>query len=180
MKNDRLLAARYGEALSSAVPDLQSLATAWDDMRALVSLVGRSEELRKVLSSPAIAADAKARALHAIGARLGMRTHALHLVGVLARHGRLGLLNEVAKAVGALVDRRSGIVEVEISTAEALDEATRGRLVAALERAAGRKVRAIEHVDPALIGGVVARVGATIYDGSLKTKLEKMRSRLAG
>ncbi len=180
MKNDRLLAARYAEALSQAVPNVQDLAAAWDDLRALSAVLAKSEELRKVIKSPAIDGAAKARSIKAIGERLGMRPAALHFVATLAQHGQLAMLPQIAQAVGAAVDRRSGIAEVAITTASAIDDNTRTRLVAALERAAGRKVRVSETVDASLIGGLIARIGATVFDGSLRTKLEKMRSRLAG
>ena len=180
MKNDRLLAARYAEALSQAVPNVLDLAAAWDDLRTLSGVFSKSEELRRVIKSPAIDGAAKARAIRAIGERLGMRAPALHFVATLAQHGNLAMLPHIAQAVGLVVDRKSGIAEVAITTATAIDDTTRSRLVAALEKAAGCKVRVSETVDSSLIGGLIARIGATVYDGSLRTKLEKMRSRLAG
>lgn len=180
MKNDRLLAARYAEALSQAVPDVSDLAAAWDDLRALSDVLAKSEELRKVIKTPALGPAVKARAIRAIGERLGMRAPALHFVATLAQHSNLALVPQIAQALGLVVDRKSGIAEVAITTATAIDDTTRTRLVAALEKAAGRKVRVKETVDSSLIGGLIARIGATVYDGSLRTKLEKMRSRLAG
>jgi F-type H+-transporting ATPase subunit delta len=180
MKSARLLAASYAEALSRVVTDDAELARAWDDLRALERVIGESSELSKVLHSPAVKTTDKQKVLHALSERMGLKPAALHLIQMLAAHGTLVHLREVASAVGAAFDRKSGTTEVTITSAQPLDDATRAKLHAALERSAGGKVRITESVDAALIGGVMVKIGATVYDGSLRTKLEKMRSRLAG
>lgn len=180
MKNDRLLAARYAEALSQAVPNLQDLSSALAGLRTISDLMHRSDELRQALKSPTIAPAAKGRVMQAIGQRVGLSAAGQHFLTTLATHGHLMLLGGINEAIATVANRRSGIADVEITTATPLDAATLDRLRTALEKVAGSRLSFSQSVDSSILGGVIARIGATVYDGSLRSKLEKLRSRLAG
>lgn len=180
MKNARLIAERYAQALSQAVPDDAVIARVRDDVMQLAQIAAESAELRAVLGNPVIAPDQKAAVMRALAGRLGARPETTRFLDTLATHERLGLLDEIAEAVKRAVDRRAGVVEVEVRSASALDDALRARLAPVLARLARAKVRTREVVDPALIGGMVVRVGGTVYDGSVASRLEKMKARLAG
>ncbi len=180
MKNARLIAERYAQALSQAVPQDADMARVRDDVAQLSQLATQSAELRTALRNPVIPPGQKAAVLKAIAGRIGALAETSRFIDTLAAHERLDLLDEIADAVARVVDRRAGVVEVEVRSAATLDDALRARLAPVLARLAKAKVRTREVVDPSLIGGMVVRVGGTVYDGSLASQLEKMKAKLVG
>ncbi|MDQ7086510.1 MAG: ATP synthase F1 subunit delta, partial [Acidobacteriota bacterium] len=175
-----LVAKRYAQALSDAVADDAVFAEVRRQVRAMADLVRDSEELRHAFANPVIPTEAKARVARTLAERLGGRPETLRFLDVVARNERLVLLVDMADAVDGVGDRREGVHEVEISSAAPLPDELRSRLAGALGKVAGGKIRITERVDPALLGGIVARVGATVFDGSLRTRLTALRSRLTG
>ncbi|HHN73743.1 MAG TPA: ATP synthase F1 subunit delta [Acidobacteria bacterium] len=180
MQDAGLVAKRYAQALSDAIKDDGTFAAVRGQVRAMADLMGQSEELRHALANPVIPTEAKARVVRTIAERLGARAETLRFLDVLANNERLVLLADVADAVDGVGDQREGVHEVEISSAAPLPDELRQRLAGALGQVAGGKIRITEQVDPGLLGGVVARVGATVFDGSLRTRLTALRSRLTG
>ncbi len=180
MEQAGLIAERYAEALARTVADADQLAGLAREVQSIAALVRESRELRVVLANPIISHKQKEAVVDEIAARLGASRLTRRFVSVVASHGRLPILPAIADALGRICDARAGIHPVELSSAVPLDSGLRERLVAALERIVGGKVRLSESVDPEIIGGLVARIGTRVYDGSLRTQLEKMRARLAG
>ena len=134
-------------------------------------------EAAAVFSSPKIAADEKGRIIDRItGGRMqATTTNALH---VLARHGRLGMLAAVVTAAERLADERDGKRQATFTTAVPLDAAEQARIVAETEKALAATLVPAFVVDPAIIGGLVVRVGDTIYDQSVATGLARIGGRL--
>lgn len=180
MINVRAVASRYAQALSEAIPKLEEFDSACRDVQALADAVAASGELRRVIEHPVIDGSAKARVLRELIAGRAPDERVLRFIDLLAARDRLGAMGEIATALEAAFNRRSGVREVEVASAAPLDDQVRQRLEGVLERVAGGRVTISERVDPDLLGGVIARIGGTLYDASLKTRLEKMRSRLLG
>jgi F-type H+-transporting ATPase subunit delta len=134
-------------------------------------------EAAAVFSSPKIAAEEKGRIIDRIaGGRMqATTTNTLH---VLARHGRLGMLAAVVTAAERLADERDGKRQATFTTAVPLDAAEQARIVAATEQALAASLVPAFVVDPAIIGGLVVRVGDTIYDQSVATGLARIGGRL--
>lgn len=130
-----------------------------------------------VFSSPKIAAEEKDRIIDRLaGGRLTpTTTHALH---VLARHGRLGMLGAVVDAAERLADERDGRKQATFTTAVPLEAAEQARIVAETEKALSASLVPAFAVDPAIIGGLIVRVGDTIYDQSVATGLARLGGRL--
>ena len=130
-----------------------------------------------VFSSPKIAAEEKDRIIDKLaGGRLKpTTTNALH---VLARHGRLGMLGSVVEAAERLADERDGKQQATFTTAVPLDAAEQARIVGDTEKALSASLVPSFVVDPAIIGGLVVRVGDTIYDQSVATGLARIGGRL--
>ena len=130
-----------------------------------------------VFSSPKVSAEEKGRIIDRIaGGRMqGTTTNALH---VLARHGRLGMLPAVVAAAERLADERDGKRQATFTTAVPLDAADQARIVAETEKALAATLVPAFVVDPAIIGGLVVRVGDTIYDQSVATGLTRIGGRL--
>lgn len=134
-------------------------------------------EAAVVFSSPKVSVEDKARIIDrlAAGRMQATTTHALH---VLARHGRLGLLGAIVDAAERIADEREGRQQAVFTSAVPLDAAEQARIVGATEQALAATLVPTFVVDPAIIGGLVVRVGDTIYDQSVATGLARLGGRL--
>ena len=138
-----------------------------------------SSELRNFLASPAVSRDAKHAVLEKLIARLGASKILRNFLFVLADHQRTHILPEIITAFQEVVRQRQGIAEAEISSAVELSAAQKAEFAGTLEHITGKRVEATYSLEPALLGGAVVRVGDTIYDGSLRNRLNALRARLA-
>jgi F-type H+-transporting ATPase subunit delta len=173
------VARRYAAALFDVAEQAGTTDRALSDLRALGDLVDGHTELRKVLASPAIPASRKKAVMDAIVARAGLASvEAARLVGLMAERDRLSLVGAVASAFEARVNEARKVVPAEIVSAEALDATARTAIASALGRATGNEVRLTERVDPSIVGGLVARVGSLVFDGSITRQMERLRQRL--
>jgi F-type H+-transporting ATPase subunit delta len=179
MENVRLIADRYAQALSSTVESTEELSALRDELLRVAAVVRESPELGHVLENPVIDGDEKIAVMVEIARRLETSQLTQRFLRVVGQHGRLVILDAIARAVSEAYDERAGIHEVRIRSAVPLEDALKERLAAVLEKVAGGTIRIEETVDPSLMGGLVARVGTQVFDGSLKTRLSEMRSRLA-
>jgi F-type H+-transporting ATPase subunit delta len=144
-----------------------------------VTMTHQSSDLRNILISPAVAAAKKKSLIAALGAKVGLSQAARNFLFVLVDHKRIALLPEILPLFRADMDERLGQVEAHISSATELNAKDRADLEAALAIKTGKRVRAAYQVDPALIGGVVTRVGSTVYDGSVREHLRRLRKKLS-
>ncbi len=139
----------------------------------------QSAELRTFLASPAVSMEAKHGVIEKIVARLGASKIIRNFLFVLADHRRTLLIPEVIAAFHQVIRQRQGVAEAEISSAVELSAAQKKEMAATLTLLTGKKIETKYALDPALLGGAVVRIGDTIYDGSLRSRLNEMRARLA-
>jgi F-type H+-transporting ATPase subunit delta len=130
-----------------------------------------------VFASPKVPAEEKAAVIDKV-AKGRLRPTSVNALHVLARHGRLGMLGAVVAAAERLADERDGRKQATFTTAVPLDDADRSRVVAEIERAVKSPLTPTFTVDPSLIGGLVVRIGDTIYDQSVATSLSRLGGRL--
>jgi F-type H+-transporting ATPase subunit delta len=135
--------------------------------------------LAAILVTPAVTNVRKRAVMEKLLAELGVSDIVRNLLFGLVDHRRITHLSEVRAGFEALVDRHSGVVPAEVISAEPLSEAQNQALQATLNQLSGKHVRMNTSVDSALLGGVVARIGSTVYDGSVRGQLESMRRRLS-
>ena len=138
-----------------------------------------SAELRTFLASPAVAIEAKHGVIEKIIARLGASKIIRNFLFLIADNRRTPILPEIVAAFYQVVRQRQGLAEAEVSSAIELNAAQKTDLAKTLERLTGKKIETKYSLDPALLGGAVVRIGDTIYDGSLRSRLNEMRTRLA-
>jgi F-type H+-transporting ATPase subunit delta len=175
------VASRYARALADAVLDVKSgldAAQAKQQLRAFAEMVSGSAELREVLLSPAVSHSRKRALVSRFGSELGLSKLVRNLIFVLIDRRRIGMIDELLEAFETEVDARTGILRAKVTSAAPLDEAQRGAMQAALARLTGKQVRADFSTDESLIGGAVARIGSTVYDGSVRGQLQELRARL--
>jgi F-type H+-transporting ATPase subunit delta len=174
-------ALRYARALFDVVvaDSPAKLDAAQTELQAFSDLFSTNEALAGISANPAIAVGKKAALAKALVDRAGAVTPAVgKLVVLLASRDRLVLLPEIARAYRARVMDYQRIVRGEVTTATALPEDRLRALEEGLQRATGRTVVLESRVDPSIIGGVITRLGSTVYDGSVTTQLEKMKQAL--
>jgi F-type H+-transporting ATPase subunit delta len=138
-----------------------------------------SAELRNFLGSPAVDTKAKHRVIEKILAKQSASRIVRNFLFVILDHHRSHMLPEILAAVQEVVRQRQGIAEAEVSSAVELSSAQKAELAKTLSRLTGKRIEPKYSIDSELLGGAIARVGDTIYDGSLRSRLMEMRARLA-
>jgi F-type H+-transporting ATPase subunit delta len=177
---DLAAALRYARAVEASSDGVDELGTLAAQLDAVARVMKADPVVGEALASPALPEDRRRALLDSLVKAARLSPKVATLLGILAQHRRVGLVPLVAQQVARIHDRRSGIVEAEVVSAHPLapDVAEKTRLT--LERAAGTKVRLSLRTDPSLIGGIVAKVGGTVYDGSIRTRLSALRSHITG
>jgi F-type H+-transporting ATPase subunit delta len=173
------IARSYAEALADAAEAQDILAAAGEDLRAFAALVEENEELSTVFSSPALTPDEKGKVLNDLLERTRPLPLVSNLLRVMQRNHRLHLIRQTSKSFEEELDRRSGAISAQVTSASPLTDAERTALESQLAALTGRKMKLAYDTDAALIGGVVTRIGSVIYDGSVRTQLDTIRRRLA-
>jgi F-type H+-transporting ATPase subunit delta len=144
-------------------------------LRRIAGLMQESTELRRVWENPAVPADQKRRLLDAIVQREGIERHVRNLVAVLIDHRRMQFLKRITEQLEKELDARLGFAEARVVSARELGDAERRVLETQISKLTGKKVRAQFGLDSSLLGGAVVRLGSTIYDGSVKGQLARIK-----
>jgi F-type H+-transporting ATPase subunit delta len=150
------------------------------ELYSLAQLVASSKPLREVFAAPSIPPKQKRGLLDAIVAREGISREVRNFIAVLMDHRRIAFLSAIVKEFEQEMDRRLGFAEAEVISARELGESERRALEAQVEKLSGKKVRPRYSRDESLRGGAVVKLGSTIYDGSVKGRLERLREQLVG
>lgn len=150
------------------------------DMRALETAIGASRDLRSVISSPIFSREVQARTIDALAARMGLSGLTRRFLGLLAANRRLFALPRIITAFKARLAEARGEASAEVTSARALSANQVSLLRTRLCNLLGKDVRLTEKVDPALLGGLVVKVGSVMIDSSLKTKLDTLQLALKG
>ena len=177
----KALSTRYARALVDSVvapgtglDPKQTLA----ELRTFSTMVRESIELRNVLLSPAVSISKKRAVVARFAESLPLSRLVRNFLYVVIDRRRTDILDEIADAFELALDERMGIVRAEVTSAAPMTEGQQAELQQELSRVSGKRVRCDYSIDPALIGGVTARIGSTVYDGSVRTQLHNMRERL--
>ena len=171
-----LVASRYARAILEALWPQRALA-GLQQLRTLSGVFDEQPDVPAALSNPALPLALRRQLLDKIGAQLGFEVSVLNLLNLLIERKRLGMLSDVCAAYQKLLDEREGIAYASVTAAVELGPEEQNEIAAKLKKLTGKDIRMELHVDPALIGGVVAQVGSTVYDGSLKQQLHAFRNR---
>jgi F-type H+-transporting ATPase subunit delta len=172
-------AKRYATALAEIALEEGVFERVGRQLEEFLRLTRESDELKNLLANPAVERESKHGAVEEIAARMGASKVLRNFLLVLVDHDRTPLLPEIQKAFHELILERLGVAEAEVTSPAQLTPKQKRELSAALERLTGKKIEARYDLDPALLGGAVVRIGSTIYDGSVRAQLERLRARLA-
>jgi len=144
-------------------------------LRSIEQLLAESPDLRAALLTPAVPTSRKRAVLRKFGESLGLAGVVQNFLFVLLDHKRIGLLSEIRESFERLINERLGFIQASVVSAEPLDPAQSQAIQAELTRLTGKQVRPEFAVDGSLLGGVIARVGSTVYDGSIRGQIENLR-----
>jgi F-type H+-transporting ATPase subunit delta len=170
---------RYAKALLELGAELEQLDALVEEVSAAAASYDASTELQNALENPLFPYAVKKNIVADLAQAIGLGTTAKNALFLLNDRRRMRSLPGIARALREMNDKRKGMLRAEVVTAAPLSEAYYARLQQQLEKMTGRKVVLDKHEDPALIAGVVTRIGDTVYDGSLRTRLQEIKNALA-
>ncbi|MGI8771823.1 MAG: ATP synthase F1 subunit delta [Acidobacteriaceae bacterium] len=174
-----IVAARYARAVADVVESGHLAKDEIDRQLADISrTLGESPELRGALVNESIPVDERVGVIDALSPKLGLAREVRNFLAVLLRHDRMGSFDEIVEEYHAEMDRRQGMAEAEVVSARRLDASERTDLEQQIATLAGTRVRASFHEDGELLGGVLVRIGSTVYDGSIRGRLGRLREEL--
>ena len=171
---------RYASALFELAEEANAVDEVGTDLSRFQLLLDQSDDLRRLVRSPVFSADDQLAALDAICARAEIRGLAANFIRLVTRNRRLFAIADMIKAYRALTAQARGEIAAEVTSAEALSQTHVEELKAAIKSAVGRDVDLALKLDPAILGGLVVKIGSRMVDNSLKTKLQNLRIAMKG
>jgi F-type H+-transporting ATPase subunit delta len=170
---------QYANALADIVLQQGAAEPARKQLADFEAAYTESVELRNFMASPAVSREAKHGVIEKLVARLGASRIIRNFLFVIVDNQRTHLLPDIAASFEGVLRQRQGVAEAAVSSAVPLNASQQASLLRNLESVTGKKIQATYSLNPALLGGAVVRVGDTIYDGSVRNQLNRLRERLA-
>ena len=171
---------RYARAFADVVIDLKlDPDQVRGELRSITDLLEQSVDLQRVWDNPAIPHDQKLKVLDALAQRAGLVTAVRNFMAVVIEHRRMRLLPQIARQFETELNDRLGFIDAEITSARELSPQERQALEQQVASMTGRIVRAQYATDTKVLGGAVVKIGSTIYDGSVRGQLHRIRQQLA-
>ncbi len=172
------VARRYASALADVALEQIKADRVKADFTAFVEAYYSSADLRNFLETPAISPEQKQKAIEKISEKMGYDPAVRNFIYLIVSHRRTELLREIEQVFGEELNARLGIAEAEVTSAGPLSAEEKRQLTATLERRTKKKIEAKFQEDKSLLGGAVVRIGSTIYDGSVREQLNRLREQL--
>ena len=176
--SNETIARRYSAALGDVVLETGEKDTIKSELAGWTEILGGSSDLQTVFSNPAITRASKEKVLDGLIAKVKPSRATANFLKILLHNGRLGEIANINDRFESVLEERSGVVAAEITSARELPDDARAEFAKNLERLTGKKVRIDYEVNKDIIGGVVTRIGSTVYDSSVKTKLENLKEQM--
>lgn len=170
---------QYANALADIVLEQGAAEPARKQLADFEAAYAESAELRNVMVSPAVRRQEKHAVIEKLVARLGASKVIRNFLFVIVDNQRAHLLPEIVESFEHVLRQRQGMAEAQVASAVELSSAQKSTLLKTLERLTGKKLQATYTLEPGLLAGAVVRIGDTIYDGSVKNRLNVLRAQLA-
>lgn len=173
------MAGRYAQALYQLAAEQGATDKVAADLKSFAALIAESEDFARFVRSPVFSTEEQVKALTAILARAGVSGISANFIKLVATKRRLFAIADMIADFGKLHDAARGVTRAQVTVAEPLSAQHLDELKAALAQVSGgRSVDVAVKVDPAIIGGLVVKLGSRMVDGSLRTKLNSIRTRM--
>lgn len=174
------LAGRYAKALFALADGGKALDAVADDLRRVQGLLGDSDDVARLVRSPVLGREDQWKAMAALLDKLDVNALTKRFIGVVTNNRRLFALSAIIRGYLDELAARRGEVTADVVTAHPLDAGQTKALEAALQKAMGGKVEIAQRVDPAILGGLVVKIGSRMVDSSLRTQLQKLKFAMKG
>jgi len=174
------VAGRYASALFDLATEQSKLGQVERDVIAVQGLIDANPDLQRMVKSPAFSAQEQGRAIAAILTKAGVEPLTLNFFKLIARNRRLFAAPDMLKAFRTLAARARGEVHAEVTSAHPLNDAQMQALKDTMRGTVGKDVQITAKVDPALLGGLVVKIGSRMIDSSLRTKLNSLKTAMKG
>jgi len=181
MKRDILIstvARRYARAMLEVAIRQRNFSTVLEQLENFTELFQTNPLLKTLFLNPAISSSAKERVLQELTNKMKFQELTFHFLKTLIHRDRLNLLEQIIVSAEQQFLDKQGIMVVEVISAQRLLPEEQNRLIEKLQGFTGKKVQLENHVDTTLIGGVITRIGTTLYDGSVQAQLEQLRAKI--
>lgn len=178
--SSQTVARRYAIALADVVAGESIGRNVQQELIDWELMISSNPQLQEVFANPTIHYDNKRKVLAELIQRTKINQLTANFLQILLKNQRLTELGEINRRIAEVLDSRSGVVAGQVTTARPVSEETRRVLLEKLSKATGQKMKLSFTTDESLIGGMITRVGSTVYDGSIKTQLDRMEELLAG
>lgn len=174
------LSGRYAVALFDLARDANALDTVAESLRALKAAVAESPDFKGLITSPVLSRDAAGKTIAAVASSIGIDALTTKFLGVLAQNRRLAQLPAVIRAYETLLSNHKGEARAEVTSAHPLTQTQIDALAKSLKARVGRDVAVEAKVDPAILGGLVVKIGSQMIDSSIRTRLNTLAMAMKG
>ncbi len=174
------VARRYATALADVVIKTGEVNPVQAELNSWGELINSKSDLQTAFQNPAISHLNKEKVLESLIEKTQPTRTTANFLRVLLRNNRLTEINEINQRFASVLEERSGVVSAQITSARPMSETEKDEIKANLEKLTGKSVKPDFETDAQIIGGVVTRVGSTVYDGSVKTQLENLKQQMIG
>ena len=178
--SSQTIARRYATALADVISEQREEAEVREELGQWEKMCASNQSLLEIFSNPTVGYEQKQKVLSELISRTRVRPTTANFLRVLLRNQRMADLPQVTAKLSQILDERSGVISAEVTSAQPLPAATTSALVSRLGEITGKKVNLNFATDATLLGGIVTRIGSTVYDGSVRNQLERLGEELAG
>lgn len=174
------VARRYASALADVIVERGEEVQVKAELAAWEGMIVENSSLLEAFSNPTIAYEQKVSVLSELIARTAVKPTTANFLRLLLKNQRLPELTEVNAKLSQILDERAGVVSAQVVSARPIADSTRTLLEERLAEITGKKTRLTFETDQSLLAGIVTRIGSTVYDGSVRNQLRRLREELAG
>ena len=173
------VARRYASALADVLAERNEEAVVREELTTWQQMVQENPLLLEALTNPTVPYDQKSKVLSQLITKTNVRPTTSNFLQLLLRNQRFGELPHVNAKLAEIIDERAGVVSAQVVSARPVSEPVKNALEKTLEQLTHKRVRLSFETDESLLGGIVTRIGSTIYDGSVRSQLERLGEELA-
>ena len=174
------VARRYATALADVVIKSGETQVVKNELKTWETMINTSENLKSAFTNPSISQDDKEKVLNGLIEKTKPGITTANFLRVMLRNGRLTQIGEINTKFAGVLEERSGVVSANVTSARELSEKQKSEVLLNLELLTGKRMTLDFKTDESLIGGMVTRIGSTVYDGSVKTQLQELKQQMIG
>jgi F-type H+-transporting ATPase subunit delta len=178
--SSQTVARRYASALADVIIEKNEEAAVREELTAWERIILSNPPLLEAFTNPTVPYDQKAKVLNELITRTKIRPTTANFLRILLKNQRLAEIAQVNEKLAQVLDERAGVVSAQVTSARPVADSIRKALEEKLRLITGKRIRLSFQTDETLLGGIVTRIGSTIYDGSVRTQLQRLGEELAG